>query len=102
MLRNLARAALVVIVVTFSFSVSMATDISWDGSSSTSWGVGANWAGNAVPGAADIAVLVNLNSGNDTDLWLNGSRSIGGLRFQGSQAHSIRHGSPNPSVLTIF
>ncbi|MCK5591668.1 MAG: hypothetical protein KAI72_06910, partial [Candidatus Pacebacteria bacterium] len=56
-----------------------AGDVTWDGSESTDWAVGANWVGGAVPTSANT-VIINGNYTNAPTLNLtSGSTTINGL-----------------------
>ena len=35
--------------------------VTWDGSSSTSWGTGSNWSSNTTPGSGDDVVIPNVS-----------------------------------------
>lgn len=62
--------------------------IIWDGSEPVkSWGVGANWSGNAAPEATTLVRFANQGSDSSPDTTTNildADRTIGGLSFEGT------------------
>jgi autotransporter-associated beta strand protein len=75
-----------------------ATDITWDGSSSSSWNDTDNWQGGAVPnGASDSAVFDTTSSGNHSvTINTTGSYQIAGINITGGVK-----GSPSTYTFTV-
>ena len=78
-------------------------DVSWTGTTSTSWATGTNWSNGSGPAATDIVDFndpgASTSPGNVTSL-LNVSRTIGGLQFNDSSGkyHTL---DLNGDTLTI-
>src|ERR1051325_699927 len=87
--RSQWKSILVLAGVVFSLlSVPSAfgTDVSWTGSTSTSWNAGGNWSGGSVPGSTDNAVF-NGTFSNQPNLITN--PSIGGIWMTGNAGQNV-------------
>jgi len=88
-------------LVTFLFfapQLVLATDISWTGTTDTTWGTSSNWTGDVVPGSSDNAVF-NSTFSNQPNL--TGTINAGGLWMTGSVGQNVTISATSGSTLRL-